>query len=119
MDAGLGPICGIPIVASFCAVATLPFKEYERCECMQMSPAWAWPDAASSRTDSQGPAQRGDRFALRDAGLKRSDVQLAQMGSASAAIFSGEELIRGEVALRGLARYAPRSICSQGDDSCA
>lgn len=40
--------------------------------------------------------------ALRDAGLERSDLQAAYMGNAAAGVITGQEMIRGQVALRSM-----------------
>jgi acetyl-CoA acetyltransferase len=40
--------------------------------------------------------------ALRDAGLDRSDLQAAYMGNAAAGVITGQEMIRGQVALRSM-----------------
>lgn len=40
--------------------------------------------------------------ALRDAGLERGDLQAAWMGNAAAGVITGQEMIRGQVALRSI-----------------
>ena len=39
-------------------------------------------------------------LALQDAGLQTTDLQAAWMGNAAAGVVTGQEMIRGEVALR-------------------
>jgi acetyl-CoA acetyltransferase len=42
------------------------------------------------------------RAALDDAGIEAADLQAAWMGNAAAGLVTGQEMIRGEVVLRGM-----------------
>lgn len=50
----------------------------------------------------KGLAGEAITLALQDAGLQTSDIQAAWMGNAAAGVVTGQEMIRGEVALRAL-----------------
>lgn len=50
----------------------------------------------------KGLAGEAITLALRDAGLDKSDIQAAWMGNAAAGVVTGQEMIRGEVALRNM-----------------
>lgn len=50
----------------------------------------------------KGLAGEAIELALRDAGLEKHHIQAAWMGNAAAGVVTGQEMIRGEVALRAL-----------------
>lgn len=50
----------------------------------------------------KGLAGEAVLLALKDAGLNTTDIQAAWMGNAAAGVVTGQEMIRGEVALRAL-----------------
>lgn len=50
----------------------------------------------------KGMAGEAIRLALADAGLDKSQIQAAWMGNAAAGVVTGQEMIRGEVALRDM-----------------
>ena len=50
----------------------------------------------------KGLAGEAIQMALHDAGLDKSDIQAAWMGNAAAGVVTGQEMIRGEVALRAM-----------------
>jgi acetyl-CoA acetyltransferase len=50
----------------------------------------------------KGLAGEAIQLALQDAGLDKSAIQAAWMGNAAAGVVTGQEMIRGEVALRNM-----------------
>ena len=50
----------------------------------------------------KGLAGQAIQLALNDAGLDKTQLQAAWMGNAAAGVVTGQEMIRGEVVLRGM-----------------